>query len=170
MSCFSSVKEVIRSGIAHGGRIEDIYGCLYFHISDQLQAFARRIKTLNISFHLSHILPQNLAESLRGGKMAKNGLPPTIKFDRIYVGNTLDDNYLGVDSVLTQWKPLLAETKHASIVGCFLNWQHPEYVEGDASAWQPTDAEASRAMATSAIFANQVCLSLCMGDRSSDDG
>jgi len=151
-----SVKEVIESGIAHGCRMEDIYGCLYFHISDQLRAFAQRIKTLNISFHLTQIPPQNLPDRIRHGKLSANGLPPATKFDRIDVGDTLsDDQHIGFDSVLMRWQPFLAKTKHAAIVGCLSNWLNPDSLPEDSPGW-PTSAETSKAMATSSAFAGKV--------------
>ena len=34
----------------------------------------------------------------------------------------MDDNYVGIERVLTAWAPLLAESHSAAIVGYFMNW------------------------------------------------
>jgi len=147
-------QEVIASGKAHGGRVEDIYGCLYFHISDQLQALVTRIKELPITFHLSLNSAQELVDGLRQGKLSKNGLTPDIKFDRIDVSNILDDNYVGIEPLLTKWKPFLADTKHAAIVGYFMNWAHPGMP--NSSRWQPTDKETQQAISACIEYTDQV--------------
>jgi len=151
------VQEVIKSGKAHGGRMEDIYGCLYFHISDQLQALATRIKKLSISFHLTLNYAETLVEDLHQGKLSKSGLTPGIKFDRIDVSNILDENYVGIDPLLTKWKPFLANTRHAAIVGYFMNWAHPNLpAVGDSSAWQPTEEETTQAIEACIAYTDQV--------------
>jgi len=137
--------------------MEDIYGCLYFHISDQLKALSKRIKSLSITFHLAQLPVQQLVEDLQQGKLSKNGLSPTIKFDRIDVSNILDDNYVGIEPLLTKWKPFLADTKHAAIVGYFMNWSHPKFMPpGDSSTWLPTKAETTQAVAACIAYADQV--------------
>ena len=136
--------------------MEDIYGCLYFHLSDQLRVLAKRMKSLSISFHLTQTPAQQLFQHLQEGKLSKNGLPPTVKFDRIDLSNILDDDYVGVEPLLTEWKPFLADTKHAAIVGYFMNWSRQTLSHGDNSPWQPTKAEMNKAMDAYIEYGNKV--------------
>jgi len=49
-------------------------------------------------------------------------IPPSIRFDRIEVSNILDMNYVGINDVLLNWSPLMAESNTSVIVGYFMNW------------------------------------------------
>ncbi|KAF9224203.1 hypothetical protein BS17DRAFT_780637 [Gyrodon lividus] len=113
---------VIDAGKAHGATSEDIYGCLYFMLSDELRTFARRIRTLHISFHVFGADACVLSDAITHGELTAYGIPPTTRFDRVEVSNILDPNYVGIQGVLDSWEPLLSTSVHATIVGYFLNW------------------------------------------------
>jgi hypothetical protein len=130
-----SIDAVIKGGRAHGAQPEDIYGCLYFYLSDQLRLFAERIQLFHISFKVFSFEATMLSHAILDNGLVSYGLPASIRFDRIEVSNILDDNYVGIDGVLTAWAPLLAENNFATIVGYFMNW---------TALWQP-DGHASNA-------------------------
>jgi len=119
---YSSVSAVIQTGKAHGAHPEDIYGCLYFFLSEQLRMCARRICKIKMSFSLfasdARLLPKDIHEGLISGC----GIPPSIRFDRIEVSNILDANYVGINDVLLNWSSLMAESNTSVIVGYFMNW------------------------------------------------
>lgn len=117
-----SVDEVIKAGKAHGALPEDIYGCLFFFLSDELRTFFRRLRQFNISFSLSNFDASELSERIRRGSLAESGVPPSIRFDRIEVSNILDVQYAGVRDVLAHWAPLLKISTNATILGYFMNW------------------------------------------------
>jgi len=113
---------VIAGGKAHGAKTEDIYGCLYFYLSDQLRLLVERIQKFNISFIALGFEASMLSQVILDNKLAPYGVPASIRFDRVEVSNIMDDNYVGIDGVLTAWGPLLAENPCATILGYFMNW------------------------------------------------
>lgn len=117
---FSTV-EVVQSGKDHGCTREDIYGCLYFHLVDELLAFAERLSTFEITFKLTQCDPIALANRIRRND-APFGLTSTTRFDRIDLGDTLDHKGLGVASMLDAWGGLLKRDKNATMLGCFVKW------------------------------------------------
>jgi hypothetical protein len=84
--------------------------------------FAQRLREFSISFKLYSAEACELALKIKSGALAKLGLPPTVRFDRIHVSNILDVQYVGIDAVLTTWGPLLSTSRFATIVGYFMNW------------------------------------------------
>ena len=113
----SSPKSVFASGKAHGTSEEDIFGCLFFHVKDQLIEFSKRLRRFKINIFLSDVEATSLPKVL-----AKAAVCPTV-FDRIEVSNIVDSNYVGVPRVLSTFGPLLnPENKSAAIVGLFMNW------------------------------------------------
>lgn len=145
--CVWSLDEVIKAGKAHGAQPEDIYGCLYFFLSDELRSFFRRLRQYHIAFHLTDQDASDLSLTIRDGLLAKHGIPASIRFDRVEVSNILDFNYVGMRDVLTNWAPLLSESKFAAIVGYFMNWvglqedsnatnvQNPKVVKSLVRSW-----------------------------------
>ncbi|KAF9239785.1 hypothetical protein BU15DRAFT_74324 [Melanogaster broomeanus] len=115
-------KDVIKSGQSHGAQPEDIYGCLYFFLSEQLRTFAKRIRELHITFHVFSTDPSALAREISSGQHSTYGLTPSIRFNRIEVSNTIDGDCVGVQDVLRSWGPLLANGETAAIVGVLHNW------------------------------------------------
>ncbi|KAF6752084.1 hypothetical protein DFP72DRAFT_906060 [Ephemerocybe angulata] len=119
-----NINEVIASGKAQGAQPEDIYGCLYFHLSDQLKTFAKRIRNFSIDFKLFAMEPDALLQSLKDGPV--EGVAVQNRFDRIDVSNVVDRE--GLEKVLSQWTPLLSEGDNAAVVGLFQDWagHHPK--------------------------------------------
>lgn len=114
--------KVFSAGKAHGAQPEDVYGCLYFYLSDQLRAFARHIRRHRITFYVFNSEACALAQGIIRGEFAKFGVPSTIRFGRIDVSNIMDPNYVGLRSVMDAWGPLLAKTTNATLTGYFMNW------------------------------------------------
>jgi hypothetical protein len=107
---------------SYGAQSEDVYGCLYFFLSDQLRKFAKRIRRHNISFHITSFDARALSRGIRDDILSINGIPASVRFDRIEVSNILDANYVGIEGVLSEWAPLLKNSRNAAIVGYFMNW------------------------------------------------
>ena len=105
----------------HGAQPEDIYGCLYFFLSEQLRMFAQRLRNFKISFKMFPFEACQLSQDIRQNSFAELGIPASIRFDRIEVSNLLDANYVGLRGVLTHWAPLLVDSTGV-IVGYFMNW------------------------------------------------
>ncbi|OAX31589.1 hypothetical protein K503DRAFT_777457, partial [Rhizopogon vinicolor AM-OR11-026] len=113
---------ILEAGRAHGAQPEDIYGCLYFFLSDQLRTFARRLREFWISFHVVTTEAIHLSSIIREDILSPLGIPASTRFDRIEVSNILDVNYVGIGDVLTHWGPLLKDSRTAALVGYFMNW------------------------------------------------
>ncbi|KAF9241411.1 hypothetical protein BU15DRAFT_73531 [Melanogaster broomeanus] len=96
----SDTNTVIEAGKAHRATPEDIYGWLYFMLSDELRTFARRIRALPISFHVFGTDARYLSLSITEGELTAYGIPPTVRFDRVEASNILDPNYIGMQDVL----------------------------------------------------------------------
>ncbi|KAF9533232.1 hypothetical protein CPB83DRAFT_538125 [Crepidotus variabilis] len=113
---------VIEDGKRHGATPEDIYGCLYFSLLDQLCSFARRLRTTKIAFTMLCMDARDIPATIRSNDLSALGIPSSIRYDRIAVSNILDANYVGIEGVLTRWGPFLVDTKSAAIVGYLMNW------------------------------------------------
>ncbi|KAH6906714.1 hypothetical protein BKA70DRAFT_1286691 [Coprinopsis sp. MPI-PUGE-AT-0042] len=121
-----NVDEVVQAGKKHGTTSEDLYGCLYFFLTDELQKFARRLQKFSISFLVTALDARVLPEVIREDVYSAHGLPSTVLFDRIAVSNIIDDGYVGLRAVLSTWEPLLARKPKATIVGYFMNWEQEQ--------------------------------------------
>ncbi|KAG9313498.1 hypothetical protein JVU11DRAFT_5824 [Chiua virens] len=117
--------EVIKSGRTHGAQSEDIYGCLYFFLADQLQTFAKRIRELEVTFYVFNTEAHTLARDISGGQYSRHGLTPSVRFNRIDLGHALADSDPTRD-VLTSWTPLLAQGDTATILGVFSDWSNTQ--------------------------------------------
>ena len=122
LTIFVSICKIVEVGKAHGARPEDIYGCLYFFLSEQLRKFAQRLRNFKIGFKVVPFDACQLSEGIRQNSFAELGIPASIRFDRIAVSNILDANYVGLRGVLTHWAPFLVESSTSVIVGYFMNW------------------------------------------------
>ncbi|KAA1477214.1 hypothetical protein DENSPDRAFT_828525 [Dentipellis sp. KUC8613] len=116
-----NLEEIIKTGNAHGASSEDIFGCLYFFLSDQLRTFTQRLKRFRINFHLLNQNATTLPRDIRSGALASI-VPKDMVFDRIDVSNIIDVEYVGLSSVLQGWGPMLKKTQTATILGYFMNW------------------------------------------------
>lgn len=63
-----------------------------------------------------------LSRGIKENDLSINGIPASVRFDRIQVSNILDAYYVGIDGVLRDWAPLLKDSDTATIVGYFMNW------------------------------------------------
>lgn len=113
---------VFSAGKVHGAQPEDVYGCLYFFLSDQLRAFSRNIRHLRISLRVFSLEACELAEGIAQGEFTQYGVPSIARFDRIDVSNIMDPNYAGIRDVMDTWGPLLAKSDNAALTGYFMNW------------------------------------------------
>ncbi|KDQ11254.1 hypothetical protein BOTBODRAFT_463500 [Botryobasidium botryosum FD-172 SS1] len=116
------IPAVLDAGKAHGAQRADIYGCLYFYLSEQLREFAERLGRFRINVQMFSKDASVLSEEIRSGALAPSGVSPTRRFDRIEVSNILDAEYVGIPQVLSDWGPLLSESEHATLVGYCMNW------------------------------------------------
>lgn len=119
---YRSIPAIIATGKAHGAHPEDIYGCLYFFLREELRTFASRLRTFSSSFTILSVHACQLPRVIHENLLSEFKLPSSIKFDRIDVSNILDANYVGLRDVLTLWGPLLEGSRSAAIVGYFMNW------------------------------------------------
>ena len=129
-----SIDDVIDSGKRHGATEEDLFGCLFFHIRDELKDFATRLRKFNVNIRMSAMdacdLVTELGETL-------NGQEP-LYLDRIEVSNITDIEYVGLRRVLSDWAPLLNPANpHSTLVGLFLNWHAVEPGAQAESAGKP---------------------------------
>ncbi|KZV61894.1 hypothetical protein PENSPDRAFT_642878 [Peniophora sp. CONT] len=145
-----NVEEVIKSGIAHGTTREDVYGCLYFHVSDALREFSSRLSRFHVDFKLFQGDALSLASRIRDGKLVSAGLPASTRFDRIDVSNVMDSNYAGVAPVIKAWGPLLRKSPTSTMLGYFMNWPNPPYYTGP-------DSERSKQIIEELERAGRVC-------------
>lgn len=118
----SSIETVVKVGEAHGALRPDIYGCLYFYLSEQLRTFAERLSRFRIKFSVCCKYAGDLSSEIQCGGLVSHGIPETIRFDRIEVSNILDAEYVGILDTLTDWGPLLRESRYATILGYSMNW------------------------------------------------
>ncbi|KDQ11252.1 hypothetical protein BOTBODRAFT_57568 [Botryobasidium botryosum FD-172 SS1] len=116
------IPSVVAAGKAYGALRADIYGCLYFYLSDQLRSFAERVGRFQINFQLFCQDASVLSDGIRSGAHAQHGVPATRLYDRIDVSNILDAEYLGIPRVLADWSPLLRKSETATVVGYCMNW------------------------------------------------
>jgi hypothetical protein len=68
-----SIEDVVKAGKAHGAQSVDLYGCLYFYLSDQLRMFADRLSKFRISFCIFDRDARDLAKDLRAGELISHG-------------------------------------------------------------------------------------------------
>lgn len=109
-----AVPDVIASGHRHGVPANDLYGHLYFHVRDLLLTFVAKCR-----HHTVHIT----LTAADASDLASFAARQRIVYDRVYVSNLVDDNYLGTERVLLEWMPLLRPTNPASsLVALFQNW------------------------------------------------
>ena len=106
------------SGERHGIHPNDIFGCLFFHVKDEFEEFARRIERFKIDIHLTQCDAKALSELISEGLIEPWG--PGC-FDRIETSNMAD--YIGPAKVIDSWGPLLNKhNKHATLLMYFMNW------------------------------------------------
>ncbi|PBK87152.1 hypothetical protein ARMGADRAFT_939469 [Armillaria gallica] len=108
--------EMFNAGKAHGTTEEDLFGCLFFYVKDQLVEFSKRLRRFKIQIYVSDEDARQLPKTLN----SHSTFPQS--FDRVEASNITDKNYVGM-SVLSDWGPLLNKANpHAAIIGLFMNW------------------------------------------------
>jgi hypothetical protein len=129
------MSSVIAVGKARGAKEEDLFGCLYFYLSEQLIKFKGQLGRLKATFYLCSVDSQDLSKGITSsGPLANTnksvpyppGLPTA--FDRIHVANTVEQRYSGYARVLAHWGPLLNESNpSATLVSYSKYWasDHP---------------------------------------------
>ncbi len=111
-----SFDEMFNAGKAHGTTEEDLFGCLFFYVKDQLVEFSKRLRRFKIQIYVSDEDARQLPKTLNSHSMFPQS------FDRVEASNITDKNYVGM-SVLSDWGPLLNKANpHAAIIGLFMNW------------------------------------------------
>ncbi|KAI0028620.1 hypothetical protein K488DRAFT_89555 [Vararia minispora EC-137] len=100
-------------GAAHGARSEDLYGCLYFYLTEELVKFATRLTRIKLDIAVHNEDAIQLAASL----------PPGARFDRVDVSNIMDRSYVGIKPLVHAWGPRLSDSPHAALLGYFMNWR-----------------------------------------------
>ncbi|KZP09099.1 hypothetical protein FIBSPDRAFT_839645 [Athelia psychrophila] len=113
------ISAVLASGTRHGINPNDIYGCLFFHVKDEFEEFARRIERFNVNIHLTQFDARMVSKMIPEGFVK----PFTLGcFDRIETSNLAD--YTGPADIIDCWAPLLnKQNKHATLFMYFMNWQ-----------------------------------------------
>ncbi|KAJ7230408.1 hypothetical protein GGX14DRAFT_583140 [Mycena pura] len=127
------VSDVKYSGIKHGASPEDILGCLFFHVKNELREFAKRVRELRIDIHVTSFDAGLLAKGISVG-----ALPAfqDASFDRIVTSNLIDT--VGLRACLSDWGPLLnRENKCASILMQTKAWQTHHPHPAAATQWGP---------------------------------
>ncbi|CAG8674268.1 5369_t:CDS:1 [Ambispora leptoticha] len=98
--------------VKHGTANEDFYGKLFFYLREQMEALVDRLQKFTIKFDFY------VDDALKLGQEFKDR-----KFDRIYTSNISDENYVGINHVLTELRPLLNDNNpHATLITLFMNW------------------------------------------------
>lgn len=120
---------MIAAGRSHGATSEDLFGCLYFHLTDQLHKLKEQLLTLNVQLHLMDFDCRDLAAFLKSPEAKPSSSKPIIygslptKFDRIDVSNTVDDTYVGFQQILSDWSGLLnRQNSNSTLLAYSMNW------------------------------------------------
>ncbi|KAI0146914.1 hypothetical protein GGR57DRAFT_494186 [Xylariaceae sp. FL1272] len=106
-----SIKTVLATKA--GPAKNDAYGQLYYYLKRVFTRFHSRLRSNAISCELYHVNAQTLDKTLAGRH-----------FDRIEVSNICDTHYLGIETTLETFGPLLhnpSVNSHATLVTLFMN-------------------------------------------------
>lgn len=99
----------VSTGIKHIAN--DLYGDLYFYLTDMIKALHRRVRKHVLKFKIQCATAQELGS-----------LVPTQSYDRIEVSNIVDMAYLGLDDTLRLMQPLLKMSNpKAALIALFMN-------------------------------------------------
>jgi hypothetical protein len=119
---YCSIEDVISSGKAHGTTREDLYGCLYFHVTDQLRDFIDRLARFNVSLKVFNKDTVDFSREITRNELSSLGIDSSTRFDRIEVSNIMDVEYVGVTQVIDSWGKFLKKAEDATLLGYFMNW------------------------------------------------
>ncbi|KAF6752073.1 hypothetical protein DFP72DRAFT_850254 [Ephemerocybe angulata] len=84
--CSDLAMPVVSKGKAWGANPEDLYGCLYFFLTQELREFHRRLQRFHIAFKITCMDASGLSQLLLNTQLdvfAKYDLPASTRFDRI---------------------------------------------------------------------------------------
>ncbi|KAJ5047251.1 uncharacterized protein L3040_003090 [Drepanopeziza brunnea f. sp. 'multigermtubi'] len=107
----------------------DIYGSLFNYLQDLLLQFCNQVSRLPVHFQLFQVDALDLPGILR-----QRGMDCPY-FDRIEVSNIGDRGYLGPQTIIGTFGPLLKDKSHnpcATLLTLFLNAVHEEFSEADS--------------------------------------
>ena len=107
------VSDVLHRGNEGGFPANDLYGALACHVEKILRDFCQQVTKVDLSIQLYQLDARELAKFL-----------DDFDFDRVDVSNMTDRGWLGVETVLESFGPLLKrknDNPHATITGLFLN-------------------------------------------------
>ncbi|KAL4252947.1 MYND-type zinc finger protein samB [Abortiporus biennis] len=114
--------EVFEVGKTYGAPSGDIYGNLYFYLHSELRTFSERLQRFVVTFHIYDQNPATFSDFIRNDEAKDSGLLSSTRFDRIDVSNMMEYTPSGIEDVLEDWGNFLSQSKHATIIGSFLNW------------------------------------------------
>lgn len=80
--------DVLSAGARHGVPRNDLYGALFFYLSEQLGRFVARVAKASVSVHVTAMDARELAATLAPAMAGR--------LHRVDVSNILDSNYLGL--------------------------------------------------------------------------
>ncbi|KAA1470767.1 hypothetical protein DENSPDRAFT_929086 [Dentipellis sp. KUC8613] len=116
------IEEVMKAGKAHGVQRGDVYGALYFYLTDQLRTFIDRLHTIDINITFFAGTASELSKQYRSGELVKWGIVPEAGLTRVDAG-TLGDSE-GWARVVQEWAPLL--WSGGLFLGTTVNWARGE--------------------------------------------
>ncbi|XP_024542445.1 uncharacterized protein LOC112350452 [Selaginella moellendorffii] len=103
--------EVMSSGREAGAGSKDLYGSLFFHLKKLMERFLSLVRRCDVEIRLSRLDACELARRLK-----KSGS----EFHAISTSNICDANYVGFESLLHDFAPLLR--KNGTLVTSSMNW------------------------------------------------
>lgn len=108
--------DVLTEGHKGGFPANDLYGALACHVEKILRDFCQQVTKVDLSIQLHQLDARELPKFL-----------DDFDFDRVDVSNLTDGGWLGAETVLESFGPLLKRKSvnaHATITGLFLNAIH----------------------------------------------
>ncbi|PPQ96104.1 LOW QUALITY PROTEIN: hypothetical protein CVT26_004738 [Gymnopilus dilepis] len=119
-----NIEEIVATGPAYGCQTADIFGCLYFYLSEQFRKFTGRLREFKIQFKFVDKNSHVIADYLKGGIFSKIGLTENTVFDRIDMSNLADNEKTGgIAGVLKDWAPFVnKKNRNATLFGHSTGW------------------------------------------------
>lgn len=160
---FTSLLAVIEAGKSHGAQRADLYGCLYFYLTEELRKFVERLRSFHINFYIVSDDPNYLPRQLKDKTPVPYGLifPAQLAFDRIHLSNMFDyRNKFTITGVLADWTPYLKTHEHATIIAYSMTWigQRKADDDKDLLIWNRETSESE--LLRKLIKEGKVCNSL----------
>lgn len=116
------MRDVLPSGAKHGCHEEDLSGCLFFYVKEQLALFARRAREWGVRVHLTHLLVNELAEHVAREDPELAPFRPGC-FDRVDLPGLIDQLQDSVHLVFDYCGPFLRRgNPHAALLVRMFRW------------------------------------------------